>query len=205
VGHLDFAALDQATVGIWTKPPHELVEFVGCISNEVGEPSRAWIERHEREFVDMPGLFTRIAPEVALRVKDRGARASIGISGVQGWEEPTVTVRQLWEKDRELTIRILRDHVKELSGELLIRQADQCEDLSGFVVLLREIAPSVLDGAFALMKPEEVEGCWAARLAGKTRERRAAAALVRAAAESAHLGAVSARLRARFPGATHLR
>ena len=205
IDQLDLAAIDRATGDIWGKPPHELIEFVGCIRDDGGEPSRSWISRHESEFEEMPGLFALIAPEVALRVKERGARVDIGISGVRGWKPATVTLRQLWHGDEEKTIQILRDHLSVLSGELLIRQSNQCDDLSGFVALLREIAPNVLNEVFGLMQPEEVERHWAARLAGKTEERRAAAALVDAAGNSDCLMAVAERLRARFPGASRLR
>jgi hypothetical protein len=74
-----------------------------------------------------------------------------------------------------------------------------------FLEVMREVAPGLLNSTFASIDPAEAERSWAARLQGKTVERRAVAALMEAASQAAIpavLEDVIERLRRRFPRAS---
>jgi len=201
---LNFKSLDLTTKGMWANPPHELKELLNTLAiGTERQPARSWVERHMGEFEQMTPLLTAIAPATAVRVLHRGTPLDLDVSSGLNWSFATLAIRELAQLDKALAVRVIHDNRRGIAEGLCLRQANQCEDLNAFIQLIRDLAPSVLEEVLALIDPAVAEVNWAARLRGKTEERRAIAALVDVASSTGGpIAEVGARLRRKFPKAT---
>jgi hypothetical protein len=205
VEHLDLAELDRTTAGLWASPPHELAEFVSAIArfDNNWEPARTWITRHGTEMRTVPARFAIFAPEAVLAALRAGGRVDLGLSDVLRWKLPLFVLATIAERDEVAARAVAIDHVSDLAKGFQVLQTNQCEDLDRFVELLQGVAPEALAMAFGRVDPEQARGHWAARLRGKAVERRAAGALVIAAAStSGPCQAIGKELLRRFPSVT---
>jgi hypothetical protein len=202
--HLNFDRLDHVTAGIWANPTRELIEFASSVAHAMRDYGQvaAWHARHEEEIEQVPARFVVLAPQLAIRVYERGGRINLGISSVMGWGLPTYVLHELASLSEATCRAVAFDHVEEMAKDFVIRQPDQCEHLNMFVALLQKLAPEALAKTFDALDPLVVRETWAARLRGKATERGAAATLVRAVPAMSRLHDIATELQKRYPSAT---
>lgn len=184
VQQLDFSALSMLTTHLWAHNGGELEEFiVGVADLEHPEATggASWVARHVPDMRIIPERVVAYATDEAVAAARAGAEIRFDFGSFSTWGLETYIFAAIADRDPALVSQLIDAHAPRLRQELLLTRADQCEYLSEFLTLLREVAPDALLRVVEGVDLDKAEQHWSARLQGSEVERAGARMLVEVA------------------------
>jgi hypothetical protein len=177
---VNFDALDQAAIGLWKNPPHELLSLIGALAVEEDyDPARSWVNRHNGELEEINTILAAVAPEAVATALRSGHNLNLALDDLAHWDLAAIAIRSLSRVEKDLACKVLAKNCRGITKGFLFKRADCVfRNFSLFLKLMNELTPDVLRTSLESIDPSIIETTWAQRLQGEKEERQAAEALI---------------------------
>lgn len=159
LGKIDVDAVYSAVQDYWAQMPGELDEFIRALAQEPDfEPAHTLVSRYSDKLVLLSPTLAKVAPEIIVKRMRKNRSLKIGENyGSNRYPVAEVVVR-VAQVDKEMAIRVAAQNL-EATTEFLSRPgASQLRHISGFIELLREDSPTLLERAFSNIKDPKAIG-----------------------------------------------
>ena len=185
ISMIDMKALDETTEQLWPEFPHELKTLVMAFALEPDyEPAKSWVRSHTDDIEHLDPVIAIICPEtVVARIKD-GHHFDLELGSGLRWKGGASALARLAEIDKAAAVEVASANVGGISTGLRLPQADKCEGLVRFMMVIESLAPHVIRSAIAAIETDAAEKSWTERLRGKKGEKQAVTAILSIAKDS---------------------
>jgi hypothetical protein len=193
----------EATIGDdWTDLRHEDLNAI-CIpaSDKVAKAEiEKMLQRRARQMKTVDPRIIALAPDIALRAYDAGAKLALGRGMTFSWSLIAYDLHLIAKRNPEAAVAVAGANTTTFVAALERNQANCFEGTDVYIEALREYAPGLFEQALDQVDPTKAEKGWATCLRAGAKARRSAGVLVAAALDRpGEIAEVGKRLRQRFP------